>query len=56
MGCEEWRAAFPGPFVCTTGQSSCLVKVTSQRETLPSPGWCWESRIKIAVAIGIFWG
>ena len=56
MRCEGCRAAFLGPFACRADRLSCMVKAASQRETLPPPGWCWESRIKIAVAIGVFLG
>ena len=54
--CEGCKAAFLGSFACQAGRLSCTVKALSQRETLPPTGWCWESRIKIAVAIGVFWG
>lgn len=56
MRCEGCRAAFLGPFACRADRLSCMVKAASQRETLPPPGWCWESRIKIAVAAGVFLG
>lgn len=56
MRYEGCRAAFLGPFACRARRLGCKVTSASQRETLPPPGWCWDSRIKIAVLIGIFWG